>query len=103
MYNPNGEDDESKSYISLFLKLEKTNSLKFNVKYKLGLLKADGKKYFNGVDLQLPSEEFESFPGYGHDRLIRHNTLFDQHKNFLSNDCLTLLCEVRTKVTNLLS
>lgn len=94
LFYPNGDSAESTSHVSLFLNLVSSVSTNFVAKFTLGVLAQAGYEPHMGFKLNMTGDEFKSIPGYGQDKLISFDKLFDA-KNHLVTHCeMTLVCEV---------
>uniref|UniRef100_A0A0K0FD94 Speckle-type POZ protein-like (inferred by orthology to a human protein) n=1 Tax=Strongyloides venezuelensis TaxID=75913 RepID=A0A0K0FD94_STRVS len=86
---PNGEEEESKEYVSVFLILLKPNKAK--VKFSLSIL--NDKKEEENVKLVTESKDFANGWGQGYPRFVKKDFLMDKSNRLLVNDNLTILCE----------
>lgn len=94
LFYPNGDSAESNSHVSLFLNLVSSVSTNFVAKFTLGVLAQAGYEPHMGYKLMMSGDEFKSIPGFGQDKLITFDKLFDA-KNHLVTHCeMTLVCEV---------
>lgn len=94
LYYPNGDSVESSSNVSLFLNLVNANFNKFVVNFRLGILAKCGFKDFMGFDLAMSGEEFKLIPGFGQDKLIHYDNLFNCSNHLINGSSLTFVCEV---------
>uniref|UniRef100_A0A0K0F3C5 Speckle-type POZ protein-like (inferred by orthology to a human protein) n=1 Tax=Strongyloides venezuelensis TaxID=75913 RepID=A0A0K0F3C5_STRVS len=85
---PNGEEEESKEYVSVFLILLKPNKAK--VKFSLSIL--NDKKEEENVKLVTESKDFANGWGQGYPRFVKKDFLMDKSNRLLVNDKLTILC-----------
>lgn len=104
---PNGDKEENKGYISLFLCPTKTDLEVFDVSYCFGIKSKrneviDGewtgsnskKKYFNGGETKKSSEEWSGSRGFP--QLVLHEILFNPENELIQirNGKLALFCDV---------
>lgn len=94
MYYPNGDSSESSSNVSLFLNLVHANSHNFEACFKLGILAKVGHNNYMGFNLSMRGAEFETIPGFGQDKLIHYDQLFDCSHHLVNNCSITFICEV---------
>ncbi|CRK98227.1 CLUMA_CG011590, isoform A [Clunio marinus] len=95
----NGNNDSSKSFVSLFLCLSKPSEMTFDIKYKLGISSSQVDKDLMGPLITMTSEEMKNDLGYGFDKLIAHKVLFEKYFSPLDhekeiNAKLAIVCEI---------
>uniref|UniRef100_A0A0K0FQ12 Speckle-type POZ protein-like (inferred by orthology to a human protein) n=1 Tax=Strongyloides venezuelensis TaxID=75913 RepID=A0A0K0FQ12_STRVS len=89
---PNGDNEESKEYVSVYLELLKPNTA--ITKYRFSILneKGEEKNIFNCEDFGRFDNIVESF-SWGFPKFVKKNFLLDRSNGLLINDKLTILCE----------
>lgn len=88
---PNGNNLDQKSHLSLFLALNKSNDLKFDVKFELGIKSQTGDHFMVGEDLAT-IEKIRK--GFGRGKLMDHEELFNTEKQYFADNKFTVICEV---------
>uniref|UniRef100_A0A0N5C047 Speckle-type POZ protein-like (inferred by orthology to a human protein) n=1 Tax=Strongyloides papillosus TaxID=174720 RepID=A0A0N5C047_STREA len=86
---PNGQSEDSKEYVSVFLTLIKPDKAK--AKYKFSILneKEEEKNVINnGI-----TKDFVKNEGWGFSKFVKKDFLLDVSNGLLINDKLTILCE----------
>uniref|UniRef100_A0A0K0FN34 Speckle-type POZ protein-like (inferred by orthology to a human protein) n=1 Tax=Strongyloides venezuelensis TaxID=75913 RepID=A0A0K0FN34_STRVS len=86
---PNGDREDSKEYISIFLILKKPDEA--NVKYRFSIL--NDKEEEKNVIASEMVKEFVKSKGWGFSKFVRKDFLLDESNGLLINDKLTILCE----------
>ncbi|KAL3069006.1 hypothetical protein niasHS_015721 [Heterodera schachtii] len=90
--NPKGLDEESKDYLSLYLLLVQSNNTQVHAKFKFGIMNANGDEG-RVLDSQRACR-FVQGKDWGFKKFIRHDFLLDEQNGLLSNDRLSIFCEV---------
>lgn len=94
----NGYVEEEKNNVSIFLKLEQSDSEEFSTKYGFEILgRANNKNY--ALDNWIDPKSIEDLKtGYGDVDFIDHNTLFDSDK-FVECQMMTFVCKAILFIT----
>jgi hypothetical protein len=93
-FYPNGDNEESNGFISLFLyQLEQVN-IGFTGKFKFGVQGKSEEEYLMEDCSERSSEEFKEYQGYGYGKLLSIKELLDDSKTFINDGGITLICEV---------
>uniref|UniRef100_A0A0K0EZY8 Speckle-type POZ protein-like (inferred by orthology to a human protein) n=1 Tax=Strongyloides venezuelensis TaxID=75913 RepID=A0A0K0EZY8_STRVS len=87
---PNGQDEDSKEYISVYLTLLKPDKAK--AKYRFSIL--NDKKEEKNVKFVTESEDFVKDISLGFSQFVKKVFLLDRSNSLLFNDKLTIQCEV---------
>lgn len=95
LFYPNGDSEDTKSHIGLFLNLESSTYGQFDASFSFGILASNGEKIYSGFHLKMSAEELREIPGYGQDKFIPHDDLFDVDSNYVHQSVLTLVCDVK--------
>jgi len=97
----NGCDDDSKSHISLLLKLNEYSSTEFNIKFRFRIMNNtltwNGVNYENTLigDIESNGEVFSTGNGYGSRKLVHHDDLFTIADEFVNlNSQIKLFFEI---------
>uniref|UniRef100_A0A0K0EZZ2 Speckle-type POZ protein-like (inferred by orthology to a human protein) n=1 Tax=Strongyloides venezuelensis TaxID=75913 RepID=A0A0K0EZZ2_STRVS len=87
---PNGQDEDSKEYISVYLTLLKPDKAK--AKYRFSIL--NYKKEEENVKFVTESEDFIKDIGLEFSQFVKKDFLVNKLNGLLVNDCLVIFCEV---------
>uniref|UniRef100_A0A0K0F3J7 Speckle-type POZ protein-like (inferred by orthology to a human protein) n=1 Tax=Strongyloides venezuelensis TaxID=75913 RepID=A0A0K0F3J7_STRVS len=86
---PNGDEEESKEYVSVYLTLLKPDKAKG--KYKFSIL--NDKKEEKNVKFVTESEDFVKDIGLGFSQFVKRDFLLNKSNGLLNNNKLTIRCE----------
>jgi hypothetical protein len=90
--HPNGDREENKSHLGIYLCRESSSSLQFRVKYQFQIL-SELKDLYSKEGLK-NAEEFD-IVSWGRAKLIHHDKLFDKEGQFIVDEKFTIALEVR--------
>uniref|UniRef100_A0A0K0EZY9 Speckle-type POZ protein-like (inferred by orthology to a human protein) n=1 Tax=Strongyloides venezuelensis TaxID=75913 RepID=A0A0K0EZY9_STRVS len=94
---PNGDEEESKEYVSVYLALLKPDKAK--IKFGFSILNDNEKKNNTRIAYNIIDQNKEY--GWGFTKYVKKNFLLDKSNGLLVNDKLTILCE--TEIFELIS
>uniref|UniRef100_A0A0N5CHC3 BTB domain-containing protein n=1 Tax=Strongyloides papillosus TaxID=174720 RepID=A0A0N5CHC3_STREA len=86
---PNGEDEDSKEYVSVYLELLRPEKAK--AKYRFSIL--NDKEEEKNVKFVTESKDFVKHKGSGFSHFVKRDFLLNESNGLLINDKLTILCE----------
>ncbi|KAL1440851.1 hypothetical protein MTO96_009149 [Rhipicephalus appendiculatus] len=96
-FSPNGLDEESKDYVSLYLLLESSNKSELRAKFKFSILDINREER----ETVESHQAFRFVPGkdWGFKDFVPTDILLDKSDELLPEDKLTIFCEVRVLET----
>ena len=97
--NVKGTDEEAEDYISLFLQMAAPSiQTKVKTKFRLSILNAEGEQFHATKNEKICV--FEKLKIFGYTKFFKRDSLLDKSQGFLSEDILTILCEITVSQDN---
>lgn len=85
---------ENKGYVGFFLILESTDSENITANFKLCVSTPNGMKENVKLSGEEKGRKLKMSRGFGRPKFISHESLFDQHADWMPNKQITFTCEV---------